>query len=89
MYALGKNPEKLKELAAITNPVRFTAALVRMETKMTVSTRKPSTSPEKVIAGNSAVSGINDKTLDRLRDEAEKTGDFTKVLAYKKQLRAK
>ncbi len=89
MYALGKNPEKLKELAAITNPVRFTAALVRMESKMTVSTRKPSTQPEKVIVGNTAVSGINDKTLDRLRDEAAQTGDFTKVIAYKKQLRAK
>jgi hypothetical protein len=89
MYALGKNPEKLKELAAITNPVRFTAALVRMESKMTVSTRKPSTQPEKVIVGNTAVSGINDKTLDRLREEASTTGDFTKVLAYKKQLRQK
>lgn len=89
IYALGKNPEKLKELSAITNPVRFTAALIRLESKMTVSKNKPATAPEKVVSGNSAVSGINDKTLDRLREEAQKTGDYTKVLDYRKQLKQK
>lgn len=88
MYALGKNPEKLKELKAITDPIQFTAAIIRLESKMTV-TRKPATAPEKVVSGNSAVSGINDNTLDRLREEAQKTGDFTKVLDYKKQLKQK
>lgn len=88
MYALGKNPEKLAELKAITDPIQFTAALVRLESKMTIG-RKPATQPEKVVTGNTAVGGINDKTLDRLRDEAQKTGDFTKVIEYKKQLRSK
>jgi len=88
MYALGKNPEKLAELKAITDPIQFTAALVRLESKMTIG-RKPATKPEKVVTGNTAVGGINDKTLDRLRDEAQKTGDFTKVIEYKKQLRSK
>lgn len=88
MYALGKNPEKLAELKAITDPIQFTAALVRLESKMTIG-RKPATAPEKVVTGNTAVGWINDKTLDRLRDEAQKTGDFTKVIEYKKQLRSK
>jgi len=88
MYALGKNPEKLKELKAITDPIQFTAALIRLESKMTV-TRKPATAPEKTVTGNTAIGGINDKTLDRLREEGVKSGDMSKVIAYKKQLREK
>ena len=88
MYALGKNPEKLKELKAITDPIQFTAALIRLESKMTV-TRKPATAPEKTVTGNTAIGGINDKTLDRLREEGVKSGDMSKVIAYKKQLKEK
>jgi hypothetical protein len=29
-----------------------------------------------------------DSTLERLRAEAEKTGDYSKVMRYKKQLKA-
>jgi hypothetical protein len=35
------------------------------------------------------VSGSSDSTLERLRAEAEKTGDHTKVIRYKQQLKAK
>jgi len=34
------------------------------------------------------VSGAVDSTLERLRAEAERTGDMTKVIAYKRQKRA-
>jgi hypothetical protein len=45
--------------------------------------------PEKPVQGNGRLSGSSDATLERLRADAEKTGNYTKVIAYKKQLRAK
>jgi hypothetical protein len=35
------------------------------------------------------MSGTVDSSLERLRADAAKTGDFTKVLAYKNQLKNK
>ena len=86
-YALGKNEKALKELAAITNPVKFAFAVARMETQLKTQSRKPAASPEKTLKGSAPVAANN--TLERLRAEAEKTGDFTKVIAYKKQLKQK
>lgn len=86
-YALGKNEAKLAELAAITDPIKYTIALTNMVNKMTVTTRKPS--PESRPAGQQASAGGPDKQLDRLREEAQRTGDYSKLTAYKKQLRNK
>jgi hypothetical protein len=85
IYALGKNPKKAAELAAITNPVAFAAAIGRLEATLKVTQRKPSAAPEKIVSGNAPKSGAIDNTLERLRDEAAKTGDMTKVMAYKRQ----
>jgi len=85
IYALGKNPKKAAELAAITNPVAFAAAIGRLEASLKVTQRKPSAAPEQIPSGNARKTGAVDNTLERLRDEAGKTGDFTKVMAYKRQ----
>ena len=37
VYALGKNPKKAAELAAITNPVAFAAAIGRLEASLKVT----------------------------------------------------
>ena len=89
IYALGKNPKKAAELAAITNPVAFAAAIGRLEASLKVTSRKPSAAPEQIPSGNAPKSGSVDNTLERLREEAGKTGDFTKVMAYKRQAAAK
>ena len=45
--------------------------------------------PEKRISGGvPGVSGALDDTLERLRAEAEKTGNYSKVMAYKRQMKA-
>lgn len=88
IYALGKNPKKAAELAAITNPVAFAAAIGRLEASLKVTSRKPSAAPEQIVSGNAPRSGAIDNTLERLREEAARTGDFTKVMAYKRQKRA-
>ena len=85
VYALGKNPKKAAELAAITNPVAFAAAIGRLEASLKVTQRKPSAAPEQIPSGNARKTGAVDNTLERLREEAGRTGDFTKVMAYKRQ----
>jgi hypothetical protein len=85
IYALGKNPKKAAELAAITNPVAFAAAIGRLEASLKVTSRKPSAAPETIPSGNARKTGAVDNTLERLREDAAKTGDMTKVMAYKRQ----
>lgn len=85
MYALGKNEAKAKEIAAIKDPVKFAFAIAKLEAQLKVSTKKPATQPEGKIVGNARPSGTIDSTLARLREEAGRTGDYTKVMAYKRQ----
>ena len=44
IYALGKNPKKLQDLASIDDPIRFTAEAAKLEAKMKITRRTPSTS---------------------------------------------
>lgn len=87
IYALGKNPAKAKEIASIKDPVRFAFAVAKLEKELKVTQRKAAPPPEKTISGTARVSGAVDSTLERLRAEALKTGDMTKVMAYKRQKR--
>lgn len=89
IYALGKNPAKAKELASITDPVKFAFAVAKLETQLKVTPRKAPPAPERQVRGNTSVAiGAGDAELERLRAEADKTGDMSKVMAYKKQKRA-
>lgn len=89
VYALGKNPKKAAELAAVKDPVKFAFAIAKLETQLKVSNRKQPPAPEKTVSGNApSSSGTVDSTLERLRAEAEKTGNYTKVFQYKKQKRS-
>lgn len=85
IYALGKNTTKAKELASITDPVKFAFAVAKLETQLKVTNRKAAAAPERTIStGGGRISGSVDSTLDRLREEALKTGDMSKVMAYKR-----
>lgn len=88
VYALGKNPAKAKELAAISDPVKFSFAVAKLESQLRVSKREAPPPPERVVT-STARGGLADSTLERLRTEAEKTGDYSKVAAYKRQLKEK
>jgi hypothetical protein len=88
IYALGKNPAKAKEIESIKDPVKFAFAVAKLEKELKVTQRKAAPPPEKTISGTARVSGAVDSTLERLRAEALKTGDMTKVMAYKRQKRA-
>ena len=90
VYALGKHPAKAKELAAIKDPVKFAFAVAKLETQMKTTSRPraappaPDTPIKSTAPNRSAVNA----TLERLDQEAMRTGDRTKVVAYMRQLRA-
>ena len=88
VYALGKNPAKAKELAEIKDPVKFAFAVAKLEKDLKVTPRKQAPPPEPVVTGTARSSGAVDSTLERLREEAAKTGNMSKVFAYKQQKRA-
>lgn len=87
LYALGKNPEKAKELASITDPVKFAFAVAKLEEKMKVTSRKAPPAPERKVNGSASVSGSVDSKLAALEAEADRTGDRSKIVAYKRSAR--
>lgn len=82
VYALGKNPKKAKELADIKDPVKFAFAVAKLETTVKRTSRKKAPPAEKTVTGGAQAS-VNDSTLEKLRTEASRTGDMSKVIAYK------
>ena len=91
IYALGKNQKLAKTLAAIKDPVKFIHAIGKMETdgKMEIKLKtKTVPQPERQVSGTAPISGSVDSTLERLRADAEKTNDYTKVIQYKRQKKA-
>ena len=88
IYALGKNPKKATELAKIEDPVKFAFAVAKLEKELKVTNRKAAPAPERMISSTGRVSGAVDSTLERLREEAARTGNMTKVIQYRAQKRA-
>lgn len=90
IYALGKNPKKLEELAKESDPVTFAFKVAKLESQLKVKDKK-APSPERRVKGakSGGLSGTEDQTLERLRAEAAKTGDYTKVRRYKEKKRNK
>lgn len=88
VYALGKNPKKAKELSEIKDPVKFAFAVAKLEKDLKVTNRKAAPPPERVVTGTGRSSGAVDSTLERLREDAARTGNMTKVIQYKAQKRA-
>jgi hypothetical protein len=88
VYALGKNPKKAKELAEVTDPVKFAFAVAKLEKELKVTNRRAAPAPERIVSGTGRSSGAVDSTLERLREEAARTGNMTKVIQYKSQKRS-
>ena len=87
VYALGRNPQKAAQLAAIEDPAEFAFALGELSAKMKVTRGKAPPPERKMGSSAPGVAGAVDNTLERLREEAAKTGDYSKVAAYKRSKR--
>lgn len=89
VYAIGKSEKKAKELANITDLAKFTFQVAKMENQVKV-TQKRIPEPEKVVgSGGAAIIKNQNSVLEKLQAEALRTGDRTKVVAYKRQMREK
>lgn len=87
-YALGKSPARLAELVKLKdNPIGLAAAIARIEGGIVVKKRTPP-SVDKPVQGSAPMPGGTDKKLAQLEKEADRTGDRTALLAYKRELRA-
>jgi hypothetical protein len=88
VYALGKNPDKLEALTKVGNLAKFAGEVARLDMETRVS-RKPTTKPEGTVRGSGTFSGkgASDARLARLEAEANRTGDRTALVRYKKELK--
>lgn len=88
VWALGKNPVALNQLASIDDPIEYAIKVREIERKakekMTTSSSK-APAPEKIVTGKTAIPSNHQKRLDQLRE----SGNITESLRLKKQLRAK
>lgn len=85
VYALGKSPNKLAELEQL-DPVSFVKQLGIMEFQMSQKSRNPN-KPQPKQHELTGAAGGGDSKLAKLEAEAAKTGDRSKVIAYRKSLR--
>lgn len=89
VYALRKNPVRLAELASITDPVKFIKEVTKLEASLKIVRRRAAPEPEEIERGSGQSSTPKvDKELERLEKEAERTKDRSKVIAYKRKLKA-
>lgn len=82
---LGKDPALLETYAKIQDPVEFAFAIAELGVSMKQPVKNQiTTPPERKIRGNAGAVG-SAATLAKLREEAERTGDFSKVLNFRRQ----
>jgi hypothetical protein len=87
--ALGRMPKALEDLARLPDRGQFIAAVSELETRVKENkkTATQAPPPEKPLRGSGAPPGTADKQLERLRAEAARTGDYTKVRQHREKLR--
>jgi len=88
IYALGRSESRLDMLSGEENLAKFAVMLGKMEKDIKV-TKRNAPAPESRVRGASASIAVgSDKQLERLEKDAERTGDRSKLIAYKAQKRA-
>jgi len=88
--ALGRHPIKLQQLAQIKDPVRFAFAAAHLEKELKIMSRtatKPAPEGRISSSAGAPAAGGGERKLEQLRAEAEKTGDYSKVVAYKRRMK--
>lgn len=85
VYALGNNPKKAKELASISDPVKFAFAVAKLETQLKVTPRKAAPIPERQIRGSAVLPAVGAAQLEALRVKAQQSGDYDAYYAAKRR----
>jgi hypothetical protein len=82
---IGRNPVLLAELASIKDPIKLALRLGELKGKIQMAPRRKAPEPEQIERGNASVRQGKDATLERLEKQAEKTGDRTELIRYRRQ----
>ena len=85
VYTLGKSPNKLAQLASLDD-IQFAKQIVLLEQQMTSKSRNPN-KPQPKSHDLKGGAGGGDSTLAKLEADAERTGDRSKVIAYRKKMK--
>ena len=86
VYKLGNRPEELKRLSGIHDQIKFIYELGKLHsTQKGKEMAKAKPAPEKRVTGSAPKSVNHEAKLAQLREEADRTGDRTKVVAYRKK----
>lgn len=88
VYALYKSPKALQTLSAMKDPVEFAVAIGEMMSNVKSQPRKPSIpAPERVVRGGAGgrTPAQTSGNLERLREQAQKTGDYTAYYEAKRK----
>jgi len=86
--ALSKTPKVLAELSGIKEIHKFAYRLAQIEGKIQMTTKAPPPPETKLRGGGSPVDAVSTIPLEKLRDKAEATGDYTAYLAEKRRRQA-
>jgi hypothetical protein len=86
VYALSQSPDRLAKLSEL-NLAEAALMIGELKGKLQMGTRKPP-APDRDVRGNRSLAGGADKELARLEKEAERTGDRTNLIAYRKTLKS-
>lgn len=87
VYALSRSPSKLEELSKL-NLADAAVMVGELKAKVKVEKRRKLPEPDKPVMGKSTSTASGDKELKRLERDAERTGDRTALIRYRKQMNA-
>lgn len=87
VYALSRSPSKLDELSKL-NLADAAVMVGELKAKVKVEKRQRLPNPDKPVMGKASIA-TGDKELKRLEREAERTGDRTALIRYRKQMNAR
>lgn len=90
IYALAKNPDKLASLAGEQNIARFIKEVGKLEGQLKMVKRRKAPEPDVPEKGSGKISHgptATQKQIEILEKEADKTGDRTALIQFKKQHR--
>jgi hypothetical protein len=84
IYALGKHPARLQEILSIKNPTKQIGAIKDLEYSMKVGQSRKAPEPDRPSKGNASAAVKPNKELARLEAEADRTGDRTALIRYRR-----
>lgn len=86
--ALSRSPAKLKELSEAKDDFELAYMVGKLEGQVTVQRRKKAPAIDRAVGGTASTTLLStDAQLEKLEKEADRTGDRSKVIEYKRKLR--